>query len=141
MTMLCSLCIVLASCSSGPGKVTITIKSVGNEMKYDLTRFEVKPGQKVTIIMQNKANVAVMKHNVVLLSDKDAVDEVGKAALTAKDYLPNHPAIIASTPIAGPGEQKKVTFKAPQKPGEYIYICTYPGHYMTMQGIMVVKES
>ncbi|MGH7283704.1 MAG: plastocyanin/azurin family copper-binding protein, partial [Polyangiaceae bacterium] len=31
------------------------------------------------------------------------------------------------------------TFTAPG-PGKYPYICTYPGHYMTMKGTLEVTE-
>jgi azurin len=48
--------------------------------------------------------------------------------------------IIAHTPMSAPGETVTVEFTAPAE-GDYPYICTYPGHYMTMQGTMhVVSE-
>ena len=33
----------------------------------------------------------------------------------------------------------KLYFKAPADPGKYEYICTYPGHGLTMWGILHVK--
>ena len=38
-------------------------------------------------------------------------------------------------PIAG----ETVRFMAPKTPGNYPYICTFPGHYTIMKGVMVVK--
>jgi azurin len=34
-----------------------------------------------------------------------------------------------------------IMFEAPRKPGAYTYVCTYPGHYATMQGTMRVVDS
>jgi len=31
-------------------------------------------------------------------------------------------------------------FTAPDKPGEYPYICTFPGHWRIMQGVMKVVK-
>ena len=30
-----------------------------------------------------------------------------------------------------------VEFRAPSKPGKYVYVCTYPGHARFMQGTLV----
>jgi uncharacterized protein len=119
--------------------VTVVIQSVGNEMKYNVTRFEVKAGQEVTLIMENKSTIDVMRHNIVVLNDAAAINEVGQAAISAPGYIPANEAIIAATAIAGPGEKTQVTFSAPETPGDYPYICTFPGHYVMMTGVMVVK--
>ena len=129
---------LLAACG-GPKEVQVEVKPLGNQMKYETTQFEVKAGQKVTLIMNNTASSPAMKHNVVILTDKNAVQEIGTAAITAKDHLPDHPAIYAATPLADAGQTTSVTFTAPEKKGNYLYICTYPGHYMMMQGTMIVK--
>jgi uncharacterized cupredoxin-like copper-binding protein len=44
---------------------------------------------------------------------------------------------LAHTPMAKPGESAEVTFNAPD-PGTYPYICTVPGHYMMMKGVLTV---
>ena len=80
---------------------------------------------------------------MILRSNSDGiVDRVGQAGLMAgpPDYVPEDDAIIAYTEMAAPGETVSMTFTAPSEPGEYRYICTYPGHYGVMQGMMVVVE-
>ena len=129
---------VLSGCF-GPKNITITIQPDGNSMAYQTKEFTVKADQEVILIMKNTATVEVMKHNVVILSDSTKVNEVGQKAMSAEGYIPNHPAIIAATPMADAGAQTQVTFKAPSKPGKYTYICTYPGHYMMMKGVMIVN--
>lgn len=136
---LMAISLFVAGCSGESKATTITIKPEGNNMAFETKRFEVKAGQEVTIIMDNVATLGVMKHNVVILSNKSAINEVGQAAITAPGNVPDHSAIIAATPMAGPGERTQITFKAPKTPGEYVYICTFPGHYIAMQGVMVVK--
>ena len=138
--MLCLLVVMgLVACAGSPKEVTITIEPQGNEMKFATTEFKVKANQPVKLIMNNTATLEAMKHNVVILSDESKINEVGQAALSEADYIPEHPAIITATPMADAGSKTEVTFNAPTKPGRYVYICTFPGHYMMMQGEMIVE--
>lgn len=121
----------------------VVIKPVGNQMKFDTTNFTVEAAQEVTITFENVATSAAMQHNVVVLRSNDAADvnRIGQAAIAAgeaKEYVPEDPDILAYTELAQPGETVSVTFTAPSEPGTYLYICTFPGHYMAMQGTMTV---
>jgi azurin len=121
----------------------VLIQPVGNEMKFDKTSFTVEAGQEVTIVFENTATSPAMQHNVLVLNadDDETVNRVGQAAIAAgeaNEYVPEDDAILAHTALAQPGETVRVTFTAPSQPGTYRYICTFPGHYMMMQGIMTV---
>jgi len=125
---------------------TITIQPTGNEMTFKQTEFTVAPGETVELVFKNTATSPSMQHNVVVLnSTEDAVFErVGEAGMSAgstNDYVPEDDAVIAYTPIAPPGETVSVTFTVPEAPGEYGYVCTFPGHWATMQGTMYVEDA
>ena len=48
--------------------------------------------------------------------------------------------VVASTPLAGPGETVEITFKVPAAAGTYPFMCTFPGHFTAgMKGNLVVK--
>lgn len=135
-----------SSTSSEEVDQTITIQPQGNQMKYRQTEFTVAPGETIELVFENTATSPSMVHNVVLLnSTEDAVfervGEGGMSAGSANDYVPEDDAIIAYTEVAQPGETVSVTFTVPEEPGEYGYVCTYPGHWATMQGTMYVDES
>jgi len=121
----------------------ITIRPVGNELKFDTDSITVSAGEDVTLILENIATSPIMIHNIVILTSDsmDDVNRVGMAALTAGElngYLPTDDAILAATALAQPGETVQVSFTAPTEPGRYLYICTYPGHYAAMQGALIV---
>ena len=46
----------------------------------------------------------------------------------------------ATRPAQG-GETERLSFTAPKKPGEYIFVCTFPGHWVRMYGVMLVVEN
>ena len=129
--------------ASAPTKVTLT--PVDNKMKYATTEFTVEPGQEIRLVFENTATSASMQHNVVVLDtdEKSVMKSVAQAGLSvgpSGDYVPDHDAILAHTSLSKPGDTVEVTFTAPETPGKYGYLCTFPGHWSTMQGTMHVEE-
>jgi azurin len=55
------------------------------------------------------------------------------------NYVPEMPEILFSTALVNPDQTVRLRFTAPSKPGEYPYICTFPGHWRLMNGVMTVK--
>lgn len=127
---------------------TVNIESVGNEFKFKQTEIKAKPGEKLHIVFKNTADQKSVKHNFLQLdTNKDEeAKKVAQAGLKAadNDYVPkkgkaaDH--VIANSPLAGPGETVEFTFKVPDEPGKYKYICTFPGHYPKMQGTLIVEK-
>lgn len=109
-------------------------------LKFDVSNFEVKSGTKIRLIFTNNDD---MTHNVVVVAP-GAADEVGNLALklglkgSEMNYVPNSPKVLFHTKLLQPGEQESIYFTAPATPGEYIFVCTYPGHASVMRGILKV---
>jgi azurin len=118
---------------------TIEIASVGETMAFDKTTIEAKAGTQVTLKLKNNATSPAMKHNWVLLKSGTSPDSVGVAAIQAGEaagYIPaGNTDILAHTPLSEPGKTVEVTFTVPPA-GEYPYLCTYPGHYALMKGVL-----
>lgn len=117
-----------------------------NQLKFSVTKIVVSPGQKVTVKLTTVSNMPAiaMSHNFVLLKASADVSKVAIASSKARSngYIPPDMdnKIIAYTDLAAGGETVTVTFTAPEEPGKYPYICTFPGHYQSgMKGILVVK--
>lgn len=128
---------------------TVTLHPKGNQMKYRETEFTVAPGETVKLVFKNVATSPSMQHNVVILTSNEEgifqkIGEAGTRAGSANDYIPQEAdlreRVLAHTPMSQPGETVEVTFTAPEEPGEYGYLCTFPGHWATMQGTMAVTE-
>jgi azurin len=157
LSLLVAALIATAGCGGGDGSSTsssgttseavteVTITPAGNRMKFEQTEFTVPAGEEITLTFENTATSAAMKHNVVLLTTDEGtvVTRVGQAGTQAADseYVPEDDAVLAATDLADPGETVSVTFTAPSEPGSYRYLCTFPGHYATMQGTMTVVSS
>lgn len=131
--------------ASAPAGATFEF-TANDTMKFNLTRIEVKAGEDVKVTLTNIGSMpkAAMAHNWVLLKKGADAKAFTDAAVTAQatDYLPAALAdqVIAHTKLIGAKQSDEITFKAPTEPGEYVFLCTFPAHFMAgMQGVMVVK--
>jgi azurin len=87
-----------------------------------------------------------MQHNLVITKPgmREKVGKAGDAMMkdekgAEKNYVPSLPEVLYSTPLVSPGQSFTLTFKAPAKVGDYPYVCTFPGHWTLMNGMMHVK--
>jgi putative heme-binding domain-containing protein len=55
-------------------------------------------------------------------------------------YVPDSPNVIAASEMVAPDQSARITLTAPEEPGEYPYVCTFPQHWYRMYGVMVVVE-
>lgn len=124
-------------------ETTIVIEIVPEMMKFDLDTFKVKAGDKIILEVDNRDG---MQHNL-LIAKPGTLDKVGAAAdamlrdpkASEKFYIPEIPEVLFATEMIGPQELYTLTFTAPSKPGNYPFVCTFPGHWRMMNGIMVVE--
>jgi len=121
--------------------VIVEIKTSGIDLSYDITELKVKSGSNLTIRYDNTESDMV--HNIVVLQSVDDINPVGMASLQAyqNEYIPEEKMdrIIAYSKLAFPGDIVEITFVVPP-PGIYPYICTYSGHFTTMQGRLISIE-
>jgi azurin len=118
----------------------VVLEPKGNEMLYATTEITAKAGTPLKVVFNNTATSPAMVHNFTLLKPNAPIDEVGLEAIhagEAKGYIPEHDAILFYTPMAAPGERVEVAFTVPP-PGDYPYVCLYPGHYALMRGVLHV---
>lgn len=109
-------------------------------LKFDQETIAVKAGAKVRLTFRNSDD---MLHNFVITKPgtANAVGELAvKMGLKGErlSFIPNSSNVLYHTILLHPKEKDTIYFIAPEKPGDYPYICTYPGHYMVMRGILKV---
>jgi azurin/glucose/arabinose dehydrogenase len=111
-------------------------------LRFDVGSFDVKPGARVQL---DFANPSDMLHNLVIVK-AGAATRVGEAALRlgldgAKlGYVPPSDDVLYHTALLEPRKSETIYFVAPDAPGDYPFVCTFPGHYVTMQGTMYVRR-
>lgn len=127
------------------GIKTVRMTSIPVKMVYDVKRFDVTAGEPVRIVLENPD---AQPHNLLILQP-GALRAIGTAAdamgntseAKARDWVPDSPRILHVMPMIMTGEQGELRFMAPDRPGRYPYVCTYPGHWRMMNGVMTVRAS
>ena len=129
-----------------PAPRTINLMAT-DAMTFSLPTFVVKPGESVRVVLLAVGSQPAdrMSHNFILLKPTADIPTFIMMASLAREegYLPStlKKDVIAATSLVAAGESASVTFTAPGRPGEYPYVCSFPGHYNAgMRGTMIVRR-
>lgn len=125
---------------AGARKLTI---EAGKNLSYSTRELKAKAGEAVALTL---INPDVVPHNWALIQP-GTLQTVGAEAnkLVAdpegmvRQYVPQTSDVICYTDVVDPLDQATIYFKAPTQPGRYPFLCTFPGHWMVMNGEMVVE--
>lgn len=120
----------------------VRIETLPEQMSFDVKWFAVEAGKPLQIVVANKDG---MPHNLII-GAPNAVERIGAAAMSlgmpsdpaVKPFVPDSPLVIQATPLIREGETARLSFTAPAAPGEYVFLCSYPGHWVRMYGVMLV---
>jgi azurin len=126
------------------GVRVVRIQTVPEQLIFDLKWFVVQAGKPVQIVLDNPD---AMQHNLVI-GEPGGLQEIGtKGAMVplptdpdVKPYVPDTPLVLQASRLLSGGETERLNFTAPATPGEYVYLCTFPGHWLRMYGVMLVVE-
>ena len=126
----------------------VVIKTVREQLRFDTNRIVVAAGKQTEIIFENDD---VMPHNLLIV-DNGARQPIGMKAMTmapnpdkqGRLYVPDDKNIAkqihVATKMLEAGQTERLQFKAPNKEGEFEFVCTFPGHFMTMGGKVIVTK-
>ena len=102
-----------------------------------------KPGERVSLTLHNPD---VVPHNVVLIKPGrlQAIGDLSNKLITdpegpALHYVPKSDDVIAYTDMVMPQQTFTIHFTAPKEKGDYPYLCTFPGHWVVMNGVLKVE--
>ncbi len=118
--------------------------AAGQNLTYDTREFRARQGEAIKLTFTNPD---VVPHNWVLIQP-DSLQSIGAAAnkLVAdpealiRHYVPQSKDVICYTDIVDGKQETTIHFRVPSKPGRYPYLCTFPGHWMVMNGVMIVEQ-
>ena len=129
---------------STQGFETAVIKCVPG-LQFEPRRIQMRAGRRAVIVLEN-ADVE-MPHNLVLVKP-DRLQAIGEASMmlasdpsaVGNHYVPEDEGVLAMSRLVQPSELYSIYFNTPKKVGEYPFICTFPGHWMIMRGILEIVE-
>ena len=119
----------------------VNLKAVEG-MKYDQMTFTVKAGKPIAIVFEDadslQHNLVIVKPGAIEACCKLADAQATQPDAMAKHYIPSMADILKASKLLNPGEIEVLKFDE-LPPGEYPYLCTFPGHCHIMRGMMKVE--
>jgi azurin len=125
-----------------PSARPITVEA-GKNLSFEPRLLTVHAGERIKLTFTNPD---VVPHNWVLLKP-GSLERVGDLsnklvadpAAVTRHYVPRSDDVLCYTDIVPPHESFTIYFRAPSQKGRYPYLCSFPGHWMVMNGQMVVE--
>ncbi|MDB6120473.1 MAG: putative heme-binding protein, partial [Verrucomicrobiaceae bacterium] len=112
-------------------------------LQYVQRELHAKAGERLSVTFSNPD---VVPHNWALIrpGKLNSVGELANKLIAdpnglARHYVPDTSDVLAYTDIANPGSSFTIHIDAPKESGKYPYLCTFPGHWMVMNGVLVVE--
>ena len=112
-------------------------------LQYVQKQLTAKAGERLSLTFKNPD---VVPHNW-MLAKPGSLQKLGELANLmiadpkglAKHYVPDSAEVIVFTDMTNPKGSFTIHFNAPQEKGDYPYLCTFPGHWMVMNGVLKVE--
>ncbi|MSR31316.1 MAG: c-type cytochrome [Gemmataceae bacterium] len=115
----------------------------GPNLSFIPNQFKVKKGELLALTFHNPD---VVPHNLAILKPGKlpVVGQLANALISdpeaiVRHYVPNSPDVFVHTDVVMPSDKFTIYFKAPDQPGNYPMVCTFPGHWMAMNGLLQVE--
>lgn len=121
----------------GGGVSDLAVSVVGDALQFDTAALQASAGSDIKITFNNVSTAN--QHNLVLVQagTKDDVATAGIGAGADNDWVPpNDPRVLFYTKLLNPGESTVLEFTL--EAGTYTFVCTFPGHNLTMFGDFTV---
>jgi azurin len=119
------------------------VLEAGQNLSFSTREIRVAAGEAIALRFRNPD---VVPHNWALLRPGKlaSVGEMVNRLISDPDaayrnYIPDSDDILCYTDIVEGQDEMTIYFVAPSTPGVYPYLCTFPGHWMVMNGELIVE--
>ena len=111
-------------------------------MKFDTNEINIdKDCEKFVVNLKQSGNLPVnaMGHNIVILESKNlqkVISKINMAHGIEKGFMPEMEEVLFKSKMIGGGEQTTLELDTSvfTSENEYIFICSFPGHFALMKG-------
>jgi azurin len=128
---------------NGMPVLAVAMAVVTGEMKFTQTTITARAGQHVELTFNNTDdmphNVVVFKRGTMAQYEKELFGSMNEPNAQLRGFVPDSPNVLYATRLLNARESAVLSFDAPAEPGEYPFVCSFPGHWLTMRGVLRVE--
>jgi uncharacterized cupredoxin-like copper-binding protein len=119
------------------------VLEAGKNLSFSPRDLSAQPGEPLKLVFRNPD---VVPHNFVLIrpGQLEAVGQLANRFIASPEavvrhYVPVSDDVLAYTDVVPPGKEFAIFLRAPESPGKYPFLCSFPGHWMAMNGVLSVS--
>jgi azurin len=132
-----------AATRNGMPVLAVSMAVVTGEMKFTQTLITARPGQRVELTFDNTDdmphNVVVFKRGTMAQYEPELFGSMNEPNAQLRGFVPDSPNVLFATRLLNARESAVLSFDAPTEAGEYPFVCSFPGHWLTMRGVLRVE--
>ncbi|MHB1309740.1 MAG: plastocyanin/azurin family copper-binding protein, partial [Limisphaerales bacterium] len=121
------------------------VRTVREQMRFDTPRLVVEAGKPFEVVVENPD---FMPHNFVVVKPgtRPRVGALAEAMkpdqrdAQGRPYVPRTPDILGGTRLLEAGQRQVLKLTAPTTEGDHEFVCTFPNHWQTMWGWLIVTR-
>jgi azurin len=129
--------------AGGANATRLALSAVPGQMKFDKTLLVARAGQPIALTFTNpddmQHNVVIFKRGVVEQYEGELFGSLNEPNAQLRGFVPDSPNVLVATRLVNAGESTVLTFEAPSEPGDYPFVCSFPGHWVMMRGVLRVE--
>ena len=115
----------------------------GKNLTYATRVLHVRAHESIALTFVNPDvvphNWALVRPGTLKQTGELANRLIADPAAFARHYIPQSDNVLCYTDIVAPGQSQTIYFQTPTQPGRYPFLCTFPGHWMVMNGELIVE--
>jgi len=132
-----------AGAAANDGALRITLGVIVGENKFDKTMISARAGQRVELTFTNTDdmphNVVIFKRGSIATYEPELFGSMNEPFAQLRGFVPDSPNVLFATRLLNARESTVLTLVAPSEPGDYPFVCSFPGHWVTMRGVLRVE--
>jgi putative membrane-bound dehydrogenase-like protein len=132
-----------APAAAGRGALAVTLGVVNGQMRFTENTITARRGQRVEITLDNTDdmphNLVIFRRGAMAAYEKELFGSLNEPNAQLRGFVPDSPNVLVASRLLNAGESTVVSFDAPTEPGEYPFVCSFPGHWATMRGVLRIE--
>lgn len=123
--------------------LAVTLSVIPGEVKFSQTSIEARAGQHIELTFSNtddlQHNLVIFRRGSMASYEKDLYGSMNDANAQARGFVPDSPNVLIASRLLNARESTVLSFDAPTEPGDYPFVCSFPGHWLMMRGILRIE--
>ena len=84
-------------------------------------------------------NIVIFRRGTIAEYEKELFGSLKELTAQLRGFVPDSPNVLVASRLVNAEESTGVMFDAPTEPGEYPFLCSFPGHWATMRGVLRIE--